>query len=440
MFETLADKFTETFKKLRGQARISERNVEDTLLEVRTHLLEADVNYTVTKDFLAKVKERALGQEVMKSLRPSHQFVKIVFEELVQLMGRDAERINTSGTPPVSMMLVGLQGSGKTTTAGKLALQLREMGRSPYLVPADVYRPAAIEQLKILGEKIDVPAFPSETGMKPVEICKQARHEALKQGLDSMIIDTAGRLHIDQPLMDELRELKAELRPAEVMLVADAMTGQDAVTVAESFNEGVGLTGIILTKLDGDARGGAALSIRAVTGKPIKLVGVGEKLNAIETFHPERMASRILDMGDMLTIIERAEKAVDETKAREMQRRIKKSDFTLEDFQTAMQQLRKMGPLEDLLKMVPGMRSQMKQIQKLTPPEDELKKIEAIINSMTSVERRNHKVLNGSRRKRIARGSGTTVQDVNRLVKNYLQIKKLMKRIGMGKMMQGFPV
>ncbi len=440
MFETLSDKFTETLKKLRGHGRISERNIEDTLREVRTHLLEADVNYRVAKEFLGRVKERGLGQEVMTSLKPGHQFVKIVFDELVHLMGVKAEKINLAGAPPVSLMLIGLQGSGKTTTAGKLALYLRDQRRHPYLVPADVYRPAAIEQLKVLGEKIGVPVFGTQSDMKPVNICREARSRALVEGLDTMIIDTAGRLHIDEPLMQEMKELKAEIHPAETLLVADAMTGQDAVTVAETFDQAVGLSGVILTKLDGDARGGAALSIRAVTGKPIKLVGVGEKPEAIEVFHPERMASRILDMGDVLSLIERAEKTMDEKKARDLERRIKRNEFTLEDFHAAMGQLKRMGPLEDLMNMIPGMRPHMKQMKGLTPPEEELKRVEAIINSMTPGERQDHRVLNGSRRARIARGSGTKVQDVNRLIKNYMGFRKMMKRMGKGKSFPGLPV
>jgi signal recognition particle subunit SRP54 len=335
-----------------------------------------------------------------------------------------------SAAPPAAMMLVGLQGSGKTTTAGKLALYLRQQGRTPYLVPADVQRPAAIDQLKILAGQIQVPVFDTKPEQDPVTIVREARQAARVQGLDTMLIDTAGRLHVDQPLMDELKRVKAEANPIEVLLVADAMTGQDAVTVAEAFHRAVGLTGVVLTKLDGDARGGAALSIRSVTGAPIKLVGVGEKLEALEPFYPERMASRILDMGDLLTLIEKAQENFDEQQAREMEKRFRKSEFTLDDFRTALGQMRKMGSVEDLLGMIPGMKARMRGVQTMAPAEAELKKIEAVIGSMTPSERQDPvRVLNGSRRKRIAAGSGTSVSDVNSLVKQYQEMRKMMKRL-----------
>ncbi|HUT54063.1 MAG TPA: signal recognition particle protein [bacterium] len=430
MFEGLSDKLSSAFKQLRGHGKLTERNIEDTLKEIRKSLLEADVNYNVVKRFLADVKQKSLGKEVMESLTPGQHFVKLFFRELVTLMGEQWEDLNLKAAPPAVIMLVGLQGSGKTTTAGKIALYLRDQRkRSPFLVPADVYRPAAIEQLQVLAGKLGVPAFASTTEMDPVEISAQAVDQARKQALDTVIIDTAGRLHIDEALMDELRRIKERTRPVEVLLVADAMTGQDAVTVAESFNAAVEITGVVLTKLDGDARGGAALSIKAVTGKPIKLVGVGEKLEALEAFHPERMASRILEMGDILTLIERAERTVDQKKAHEMQRKMRRSEFTLEDFRDALHELKKMGPLEDVLKMIPGVGKQLKKIQNMQPAEDELKRIEAIINSMTGKERRNHKILNGSRRRRIAAGSGTQVQDVNRLIKDYQEMQKLMKQM-----------
>ena len=428
MFETLTDKLAATFKKLRGQGKLSERNIEDTLKEIRKHLLEADVNYNVAKKFLADIKEKSLGREVMESLSPGQQFVKLFYRELVALMGEHWEDLDLRAAPPAVIMLVGLQGSGKTTTAGKIALYLRDQKkRSPFLVPADVYRPAAIEQLKVLAERLAVPAFNSTTEMDPVDIAEKAVAQARTQALDTVIIDTAGRLHIDEKLMGELQRIKERVKPVEILLVADAMTGQDAVAVAEAFNRAVDITGVVLTKLDGDARGGAALSIKAVTGKPIKLVGVGEKLEALEAFHPERMASRILEMGDILTLIERAERTFDEKKAAEMERKMRKNEFTLEDFRDALVELKKMGPLEDVLGMVPGIGPQIKKIKNMQPAEQELKRIEAIINSMTREERRNYKVLNASRRRRIAAGSGTQVQDVNRLVKNYQEMQKLLK-------------
>ncbi len=429
MFDNLTDKLSETFKKLRGHGKLTEKNIDETLKEIRTHLLEADVNYRVAKNFLKQVKEKAIGKEVMESLTPGQQFVRLFQRELIALMGESLDEINLKVAPPAVIMLVGLQGSGKTTSASKIALHLKnERKRSPLLVPADVYRPAAIDQLKVLAQRIEVPAFQATTDMDPVEIAAQAVEMARNQALDTVIVDTAGRLHVDVELMDELRRMKARIKPAEVLLVADAMTGQDAVTVAEAFNEALDVTGVVLTKLDGDARGGAALSIKAVTGKPIKLVGVGEKLDQLEPFHPERMAGRILDMGDILTLIERAEKLIDEKKAAEMERRMRKNEFSLEDFQEALRQLNKMGSVQDVLGMIPGLGSQLKKIDGMAA-EKEIKKTEAIINSMTIKERRNYKILNASRRRRIASGSGTKVQDVNRLVKNYMTMKTMMKKM-----------
>jgi len=428
MFESLSEKLTDSLRKIRGQARITERNIDDALKDVRSNLLEADVHYHVVKDFLAKVKEKALGEAVTPGLSPGQQFVKAVYEELCELLGGRAEELHLKGFPAV-IMLVGLQGSGKTTTAAKLALMLKEKGRSPFLVPADVYRPAAIEQLLILADQLQIPAYKSSVSMTPEEIAEKALQEAKVKALDTMILDTAGRLHIDEPLMDELKRLKKLLDPSEILLIADAMTGQDAVNVAESFNNAVGLTGVILTKLDGDARGGAALSIKSVIGKPIKLVGVGEKLSALEVFHPERMASRILGMGDVLTLVEKAEKEFDQKQAERLQKKLLQADFTLEDFRDMIVQIKRLGPMENILGLLPGMQAQMKMIKNIGGVNEELKRVEAIINSMTVRERRDFRIINGSRRIRIARGSGTTVGQVNRVLKSYLEMKKLMKKI-----------
>jgi len=428
MFESLSEKLTDSLRKIRGQARITERNIDDALKDVRSNLLEADVHYHVVKDFLAKVKEKALGEAVTPGLSPGQQFVKAVYEELCELLGGRAEELHLKGFPAV-IMLVGLQGSGKTTTAAKLALMLKEKGRSPFLVPADVYRPAAIEQLLILADQLQIPAYKSSVSMTPEEIAEKALQEAKVKALDTMILDTAGRLHIDEPLMDELKRLKKLLDPSEILLIADAMTGQDAVNVAESFNNAVGLTGVILTKLDGDARGGAALSIKSVIGKPIKLVGVGEKLSALEVFHPERMASRILGMGDVLTLVEKAEKEFDQKQAERLQKKLLQADFTLEDFRDMIVQIKRLGPMENILGLLPGMQAQMKMIKNIGGVNEELKRVEAIINSMTVRERRDFRIINGSRRIRIARGSGTTVGQVNRVLKSYLEMKKLMKKV-----------
>jgi len=433
MFENLSDKLDAAFRKLKGHGKLSEKNIEDGLKEVRMALLEADVHYRVTKHFISEVKERALGQEVLASLTPAQQVIKIVNEELTELMGSQNEDLNLSGPSPVAIMLVGLQGSGKTTTAGKLSVFLRKKGRNPFLVPADVYRPAAIDQLKKLGQQLEIPVFSSSTDMDPVDICRQAKTAAHQQGCDTLLLDTAGRLHIDEELMAELSRIKDTVKPADILLVADAMTGQDAVNIAESFNETLDIGGVVLTKMDGDARGGAALSIKEITGKPIKFIGVGEKLSELEPFHPDRLASSILGMGDVLTLIEKAQDAVDEKKAVELEKKLRKSQFTLEDFRDQMVQIRKMGSLGDIMKMIPGM-GKLKQMKNLDVDENEFVRIEAIINSMTPREREQHTLINGSRRKRIAQGSGTRVQDVNRLLKNYTQLLKMLKKLNKGGM------
>lgn len=433
MFDNLSDRLDSVFKKLKGHGRLTEKNIEDGLKEVRIALLEADVHYKVVKKFIGDIKERALGQEVMKSLTPGQQVIKIVNDELSALMGDQHVELELSGPVPIPIMLVGLQGSGKTTTAGKLAILLRKKGRKPYLVPADVYRPAAIEQLKKLGEQLQVPVFPSDPTHDPVKICRDGVTAAHKAGCDTVILDTAGRLHVDEALMDELSRIKDAVRPSDILLVADAMTGQDAVNIAKAFNDMLDIGGVILTKMDGDARGGAALSIKAITQKPIKFIGVGEKLNQLEPFHPDRMASSILGMGDVLTFIEKAQSVVDEEKAAELEKKLRKSQFTLDDFRDQMIQIRKMGSLTELLHMIPGF-SKNKQLKDLEVDEGELVRIEAIINSMTPQERHQYSIINGSRRKRIANGSGTSVQDVNRLLKNYTQVMKMIKKINKGGM------
>ena len=428
MFDNLSDKLNAVFKKLKGHGKLTEKNIEAGLKEVRLALLEADVHYQVVKKFISGIKERAMGHEVMTSLTPGQQVVKIVYDELTTLMGSSNEALNLSGTQPVAVMLVGLQGSGKTTTAGKLAIHLRKLGKKPYLVPADVYRPAAIDQLKKLGDQLSVPVFPSTDEKDPVSICRDARSAAAKEGCDTLLLDTAGRMHVDSQLMDELTNIQTALGPSDVLLVADAMTGQDAVNIAKAFDEALDIGGVVLTKMDGDARGGAALSIKAITNKPIKFIGVGEKLDQLEPFHPDRLASTILGMGDVLTLIEKAQATVDEKKAAELEKKLRKSQFTLEDFRDQMRQIRKMGSLSDILKMIPGV-GNSKQFKNLKVDDRELVKIEAIINSMTTDERHKHAIINGSRRKRIARGSGTSIQDVNRLLKNYTQVMKMMKKL-----------
>ncbi|BCR03939.1 signal recognition particle protein [Desulfuromonas versatilis] len=430
MFDNLTEKFDSVFKKLRGQGRLTEDNIQEALREVRLVLLEADVNFKVVKDFVAAVRERAVGQDVLKSLTPAQQVIKIVREELGRLMGEGTDNsLDLAARPPVPIMLCGLQGAGKTTTCGKLALSLRKQKRNPLLVPADIYRPAAIDQLKTVGRQLGIEVYDTQPGQDPVAICEAARRYAELNGFDTLILDTAGRLHIDEALMGELGRIKASLAPREILLVADAMTGQDAVNVAESFDAQLQLTGVVLTKLDGDARGGAALSIRAVTGKPIKLVGLGEKMDALEVFHPDRMAQRILGMGDVLSLIEKAEAAIDKDQAAKLEQRLRKEGFTLETFRDQLQSIKKMGSLESILKLIPGAGKAMKQMKGMQLPDKEMKKIEAIINSMTPQERRDHKMLNGSRRLRVAKGSGTTVQDVNQLLKRFTEAQKMMKKM-----------
>ena len=433
MFDTLTDKLGSIFKKLRGHGKLTEQNITEALKEVRLALLEADVNFKVVKDFIEKTRLRGIGQEVLESLTPGQQVVKIVHEELTALMGGSQSSLNLSFKPPVPIMLVGLQGSGKTTTVGKLGKFLKDKGRKPFLVPADVRRPAAIEQLKKLGEQLDLPVFDPTPKESPLTICKKALKWADEQNGDILLIDTAGRLHIDEALMKELEEIKRDLNPREILLVADAMTGQDAVNVAKKFNESLDIQGVILTKLDGDARGGAALSIKAVTGKPIKFIGVGEKLDALEVFHPDRMASRILGMGDVLSLIEKAQETIDVQKAKELEKKLLKESFTLEDFREQLQQIKKMGSIEQILSMIPGV-GRLKLPKDLQASENDLVKIEAIINSMTHEERGSPEILNGSRRLRIAKGSGTTVQDVNQLLKQYLQTKKMLRQFKRGGM------
>jgi signal recognition particle subunit SRP54 len=433
MFESLSERLNLVFKRLRGQGRLSEQNIQEGLREVRLALLEADVNYKVTKDFIGQVGRRAVGQEVLGSLTPGQQVVKIVNEELTALMGGASQELTLIGKPPAVLMLVGLHGCGKTTTCAKLARHLKETrGRRPLLVPADIYRPAAIDQLESLARQAGVDCYGDSRKQKPVEICVQARAEALRRGLDTLIIDTAGRLQIDEPLMEELRLIKEAVSPSEILLVADAMAGQDAVNVARRFNELLDLDGIILTKMEGDARGGAALSIKAVTGRPIKFIGVGEKLDALEIFHPDRMASRILGMGDVLTLIEKAQAATTEDKAKELLEKLKTDTFSLEDFRDQLRQVRKMGSLGDLMAMIPGL-SRVADLKKYQPDDRELVRVEAIINSMTVAERRDAAIINGSRRRRIALGSGTSVQDVNLLLKNYNEVRKMIRLLGKGK-------
>ncbi len=433
MFENLTDKLQKVFRDLRGYGRLTPENIDAALRQVRLALLEADVNFKVVKEFIAAISARAVGQDVLESLTPGQQVIKIVHQELVDLLGGQTEILKLDGRQPVVIMLAGLQGSGKTTTAAKLAKSLKSKGRRPYLVPADVYRPAAIDQLMILGESIGVEVHPSESSQNPVAICRNALIAAGEKNLNTVIIDTAGRLHIDQELMEELRQIKVQTEPAEILFVADAMTGQDAVTVAEKFKNDLDLTGVVLTKMEGDARGGAALSIKKVTDRPIKFVGVGEDMDALEVFHPDRLASRILGMGDVLSLIEKAEAVVDKKQAEKLAKKIQKNEFTLEDFRDQIQQIKKMGSIEQIMGMIPGL-NKMKQAQNMPKPDErELVRTEAIINSMTRVERRNYQIINASRRQRIAGGSGTSVQDVNRVIKSYSQMLKMMKK------MKGFP-
>lgn len=437
MFENLSDKFVSSLKKVRGLHKISESNIEEALKEIRLSLLEADVNFKVVKSFIDRVKVKALGKEVLEGVNPGQQFTKIVHDELMQTLGGGAVDIDVREKPSL-LMMVGLQGAGKTTTSAKLALFIRQkFGKKIGLVPADVYRPAAIEQLQTLGKQMGVAVFDSQPQQKPEEILAQAQKWAEQQMLDVLILDTAGRNQIDEDLMAELARLKNIWKPQEILLVADAMLGQQSVAVAEGFHSRLGLTGLVLTKVDGDARGGAALSIREVTGVPIKFLGVGEKVANLEIFHPDRLASRILDMGDVLSLVEKAQEVVDEKSARESARKMMKNEFTLEDFLSQIQMMKKMGGFESILKMLPGMGEISKQMKSLTPPDQEMRKIEAIIRSMTLQERANHKLLNGSRRERIAKGSGTQVQDINKLVKQFEDSKKMMNmmmKMGRGKM------
>ena len=428
-FEGLADRLQQTISKIRGKGKVSEQDVKDMMREVRLALLEADVNFKVVKDFVKKVSERAVGQDVMKSLTPGQQVIKVVKEELTELMGGEESKIAVAKRPPTVIMMVVLQGAGKTTTSGKLANLLRKKhNRKPMLVAADIYRPAAIKQLETLGKQLDMPVFSLGDQVSPVEIAKQAIEKAKEEHYDYVILDTAGRLHIDHELMDELTNVKEIANPEEIFLVVDSMTGQDAVNVAKSFNEQLGLTGVVLTKLDGDTRGGAALSIRAVTNTPIKFAGMGEKLDALEPFHPERMASRILGMGDVLTLIEKAQASVDEDKAKELEQKMRTMSFTLDDFLEQLGQVRNMGPLDELLQMMPGA-GKMKGLKNIQVDEKQLNHVEAIIKSMTVLEKEQPDIINASRRKRIAKGSGTSVQEVNRLLKQFDEMKKMMKQM-----------
>ncbi|HNQ47055.1 MAG TPA: signal recognition particle protein [Syntrophorhabdus sp.] len=433
MFEKLQERLEATFKKIRGYGKVTEDNIKDSLREVRIALLEADVNYKVAKDFLEKIKEKAIGEGVLTSITPGQLFVKTVHDELCELLGQVNKPLDVSGSPPVSLMLIGLQGSGKTTTAGKLALQLRKKGRKPLLVPSDVYRPAAIDQLLKIGQQINIATFAPKDIRDPIVICKEARIHAMKNGFDTMIIDTAGRLHINDEMVEELVKQKGLLNPRETLLVLDAMTGQDAVTSATTFNEKVGVDGIILTKLDGDTRGGAALSIKAVTGKPIKFIGVGEKLDALEPFFPERMASRILGMGDVVSLVEKAQEVFDEKQAKELERKLRKDEFTLEDFRDQLKQMKQLGSIESIIGMIPGL-NKLKGAIDFTAAEKDIRKTEAIINSMTARERVYPNIIDGSRRMRIAKGSGTQVHDVNDLLKKYMETRKMIKKMTKGGM------
>lgn len=428
-FEGLADRLQNTIQKIRGKGKVNEADVKEMMREVRLALLEADVNFKVVKEFVKKVSERAQGQEVMKSLTPGQQVIKVVKEELTELMGGEQSKIAVSNRPPTVILMVGLQGAGKTTTSGKLANLLRKKyNRNPLLVAADIYRPAAIKQLETLGKQLGMSVFSLGDQVNPVEIAKQAIAKAKEDHHDYVLIDTAGRLHVDEALMDELKQIKELTKPDEIFLVVDAMTGQDAVNVAQSFNETLGLTGVVLTKLDGDTRGGAALSIRSVTNTPIKFVGLGEKMDALEPFHPERMASRILGMGDMLTLIEKAQANVDEEKAKELEKKMRTASFTLDDFLDQLGQVRNLGPLDELLKMMPGA-NKIKGLNNVQIDEKQISHVEAIIQSMTKEEKLHPEVINANRRKRIAKGSGTAVPDVNRLLKQFEDMKKMMKQM-----------
>lgn len=425
MLEQLSQNLEGVLKKLRGHGRLTEANISDALREVRRALLEADVNYQVARDFIAAVKERALGDTVLRSITPGQQIVKIIQDELTQLLGGDAKPLNLSGSPAI-IMVVGLQGSGKTTFVAKLGRQLAKEGRHPLLVACDVYRPAAVEQLQVLGKQIKIPVYAEENSKDVVGIAQRAIRESVRYPADVVIVDTAGRLHIDTQMMEEIRAVKKALDPREILFVADGMAGQDAVNAAKAFQEAVQFDGVVLTKLDGDTRGGAALSIRSVTGKPIKYIGVGEQVTALEVFHPERLASRILGMGDVVSLVERAQEVFDTDEAEKLEKKLRKSDFDLDDFKTQLKQMRSMGGLSGLVGLIPG----MNRLKDVNLDEKRLTRIEAIINSMTPIERRRPQVLNGSRRKRIARGSGTAVTDVNQLMKQFQMMQKMMKRFG----------
>ena len=432
MFQNLTEKLSKAFSKFKNKGKLTAADVKEGMREVKLALLEADVNFKVVKDFIKAVTERAVGQSVLESLLPAQQIVKIVNEELIKLMGSEASKLEISSRPPTVVMMVGLQGAGKTTHTGKIASMYKHKGKNPLLVACDVYRPAAVDQLKIVGETVNIPVFSMGTKISPVEIAKAGIEHAKKNGHDMVFIDTAGRLHVDEELMGELVNIKKAVSPTEILLVVDAMTGQDAVNVAESFNNLLDITGVVLTKMDGDTRGGAALSVKYITGKPIKFIGTGEKLDAIELFHPDRMASRILGMGDILSLIEKAEAAYDEKNAKEMEKKFREQTFTLDDFLMQLRQLKKMGNLNHLLSMIPGMNTGA--LKDAQVDEKQMVKIEAIILSMTREERLRPDVINGSRRKRIAAGSGTQVEDVNRLLKQFDQMRKMMKQFsGMGK-------
>ena len=437
-FEGLSSRLQEITRKIRGKARITEGDLKEMLREVKLALLEADVNYKIVKEFIGTVREKALGQDVLKSLTPGQQVVKIVKDELVELLGGTEAKVNFTPNPPTIIMLVGLQGSGKTTTAGKLANLFRKQGKKPLLVACDVYRPAAIKQLQVVGKQLNIPVYANETSTDVVHIARQAMSFAISKLNDVVILDTAGRLHIDEELMEELKRLKKEIKPHEILLVVDAMTGQDAVNVAEKFNSTVGIDGVVLTKLDGDTRGGAALSVKKVTGKPIKFAATGEKLSDIEIFHPERMASRILGMGDILSVIEKAEEAFDQEQAEKLEKQLRKREFDLDDYLAQIRQIKKMGSFSSLLKLIPG----MNQLKDVKIDDKEFVKIEAIICSMTKEEKRDIRLLNGSRRQRIAKGSGTSVQEINKFIKSFEMTQKMMKKMksnkgGMKKLMNG---
>lgn len=433
MFESLSDRLNSVFRSMSGRATLDDSNIQEALREVRLALLEADVNFKVVKDFTERVREACVGVTVDKNMNPAQQVVKIVHEELINLLGGETSELNLSGPAPHILMMVGLQGSGKTTSSGKIANYLRAQGRKPYLVPADIYRPAAIDQLQTLAKQLDMPCYPSTTMMSPVDIARNAVLAAQEQECDIVLLDTAGRLHIDEALMQELKDIKAAVNPAEVLFVADAMTGQDAVTVAKAFNDDLSITGVVLTKMDGDARGGAALSIKSVTGQSVKFVGMGEKIGELEPFHPDRIAGRILGMGDMLTLIEKAQSTFDEDEAKELTRKFKEAEFNFEDFRDQMRKMRKIGSLENILKLIPGMGNLRQKIGDMQVPEKEMAKVEAIINSMTNEERRNPKVINASRKQRIAKGSGTNVAQINQLLKQFDSMRSMMQKLSSGK-------